>query len=238
MALFEERCKTAGETIKRTVDGVESIVWMKWREEYSNRDNFADQWKLNDPYGRDCGLEDCIAALLRVTTGESLNPPGAKRHSGGYKFVETIDPRDKVRYRYTASLEQYWNPEARAPPARKEPAHLQVSVQIRRQPVRFTARYGVEWNDISTREDREHWIAGGSLKVIDLQTDEVIAERMGYMVDRGQGSQAGGRSPWLFAEQFACPSFPRIGQFDARQRRAGSETRRFVVRILNSASGE
>ena len=108
-----------------------------------------------------------------------------------------------------------------------------------RAPIReFTARFGVEWNDISTREDREHWIAGSSLKVIDLQTNEVIAERVGYMIDRGQGSQAGGRSPWLFAEQFACPSFPRIGQFDARQRRAGSETRRFVVRILNSASGE
>ncbi len=63
MALFEERCKTAGEKIERTVEGVDGIVWMKWREEYSNRDNFADQWKLNDPYGRDCGLEDCIEKL-------------------------------------------------------------------------------------------------------------------------------------------------------------------------------
>jgi hypothetical protein len=64
-------------------------------------------------------------------------------------------------------------------------------------------------DDISTREEREYWIAGSSLKVIDLQTNEVIAERIGYMVDWAQGSQAGGRSPWLFAADNACPDFNR-----------------------------
>jgi hypothetical protein len=56
-------------------------------------------------------------------------------------------------------------------------------------------RYGVTYDDISTREERDYWIAGSSLKVIDLQTNEVMAERIGYMMDRGQGDteEAGGR---------------------------------------------
>jgi hypothetical protein len=32
MSLFKERCKSAGEKITRTVDNVEGVVWMKWRE--------------------------------------------------------------------------------------------------------------------------------------------------------------------------------------------------------------
>lgn len=50
-------------------------------------------------------------------------------------------------------------------------------------------------------------VEGSSLRVLDLQTNEVIAERIGYMMDWAQGSQAGGRSPWLFAADYACPSF-------------------------------
>jgi hypothetical protein len=73
-------------------------------------------------------------------------------------------------------------------------------------------RYGVTYDDISTRGERDYWIAGSSLKVIDLQTNEVIAERIGYTVDWAQGSSAGGRSPWLLAADNACPEFaPRHG---------------------------
>lgn len=63
------------------------------------------------------------------------------------------------------------------------------------------------YDDISTREERDYWIAGSSLKVIDLQTDEVIAERVGYMIDWAQGITVGGRSPWLLAADNACPEF-------------------------------
>jgi hypothetical protein len=65
----------------------------------------------------------------------------------------------------------------------------------------------VTYEDISTREERDHWIAGSSLKVIDLQTNEMMAERIGYMMDRGQGGNSGGRSPWLLAADYACPEF-------------------------------
>jgi hypothetical protein len=88
----------------------------------------------------------------------------------------------------------------------------------------------VTYDDISTREDREYWIAGGALKVIDLETNEVIAERIGYMMDRGQGDISGGRSPWPLAASHACPSFPVApgGQpFKAYQ------SRDFVEKVLH-----
>lgn len=91
------------------------------------------------------------------------------------------------------------------------------------------------WDDISTREEREYWIAGSSLKVIDLQTNQVIAERIGYMVDWAQGSRAGERSPWLFAADTACPSFfsnPSKPNFDHASTAQLGQTRRFVFRVL------
>ena len=213
MALFAERCKTAGEKINRTVNDVDGVVWLKWREKISNADNFADQWKLNDPYGQDCGATDCISNLLRVTKGQDLDPEEAQRHVVGYRFVETKDPSDGRPYRYTAAigvthqrtadqLEQYKKNTG------KDPGLDVIGYVLDRKPIeRFGTRYGVIWDDISTREDRAHWIAGGSLKVIDLQTNEVLAQRVGYMIDRGQGSQAGGRSPWAYARDSACPVF-------------------------------
>ena len=84
------------------------------------------------------------------------------------------------------------------------------------------------------RKDREHWVAGGSLKVIDLHTKEIVAERVGYMIDQAQGIQAGGRSPWASAQQDACPPFPVVGESDFRRLRRETQTRDFV--LASSAS--
>jgi hypothetical protein len=237
LALFRERCKSAGEKISRTVDNVQGVVWMRWREEYSNVDNFADQFKLNDPYGRDCGLEDCIASLLRISAGASLNPEEAQRHQTGYAFVDTVDPKDGHAYRYTAHLAHGWTAEQverRKKESGTDVPSFSYRFTISRVRIpKLDARYGVEWADLSTREDREHWIAGSSLRVIDLQSDEVLGERIGYMLDLGQGNQAGFRSPWLGAQETACP--PLVDE-SGKQTRSGL-TLRFVRRVLNPLSG-
>lgn len=231
-AHFEMRCRGAGERIHRTVEGVDGVVWMKWREPVTNVGNFADQFKLDDPYGRDCGGEDCIVRLLRATDGLALDPQKKQPHHAGYAFVESVDPRDGKTYRYRLRLYR---------PFDRDPKWLDTLVrpELVASPIdKFTARYGVTWDDISTVEDRQHWVAGGSLKVIDLQTGEVIAERVGYMLDRGQGSQAGFRSPWSFAEFNACPSFPQVSPSDARRKRTGNENRQFLQRALRPTKGE
>jgi hypothetical protein len=196
-AHFEMRCKSAGETVKRTVDNVEGIVWMKWRERYDVLDDY-DQFKLSDPYGRDCDAEGCIEQLLRPTKGLELAQERKASARTGFAFVETIDPRDGKAYRYTLRLLAK-DPQLVTAP---DPKLERVAVD------KLRTQYGITWEDISTREDREHWIAGGSLKVIDMQTNEVIAERVGYMMDRGLGSRTGFRTPWLYAQQNACPRYP------------------------------
>lgn len=244
MALFADRCKSAGEKIARTVENVDGVVWMRWREKYSNADNFADQFKLNDPFGRDCGAEDCIANLLRVTSGSSLNPEEAQRHRIGYRFVETVDPVDERRYRYSAQLSHQWTQidvnRHRAETGKDVPSYSYRFTLDRTAIQTASARYGITWEDISTQEDREHWIAGGSLRVIDLLTNEVLGERIGYMVDAGQGSQVGFRSPWLEAVRHACPAFPANGPSDVTARRdhVNTATREFAVRILKPSLGD
>jgi hypothetical protein len=231
MARFEMRCKNAGEKINRTVENVDGILWMKWREPYSNADNFADQFKLNDPYGRDCGAEDCILSLLRATKGLELDPKRELPHHRGYRFVETRDPRDGALYRYTLRLGR---------PFDRGHKWLEsfIKPELDREAIsQTTARYAIAWGDISTRDDREHWVAGGSMKVIDLQTNEVIAERVGYMVDRGQGSQAGFRSPWLQAVQTACPEFSREPN-GPRRGRTLHEMPNFIANALHPAKEE
>ncbi len=210
--LFQQRCKLSGEKILRTVTDVEGIVWMKWRPEGTNLD---DQFKLDDPYGKDCGGEGCILQLLRVTKDIDRNPEEAMRHKGVYRFVESTD-RSGNHVRYVAAMvyRGTWSDQAVARFIAANGRHPGQDIYwpgLQGQPIdRFTARYGVTWDDISTREDREHWIAGGSLKVIDLQTNEVIAERVGFMMDRGLGSTAGFRSPWGFAHDVACPEPRRV----------------------------
>ena len=243
MTLFEQRCKTAGEKIHRTVENVEGVVWMKWRP---TETNYGDQFKLDDPYGRDCVGKDCIERLLRVTAGAELNPEDAKRHRTGYRFVESIDPKDGRIYRYVGvmKLGPSWTPEGIEEHRRRTGQPVPRDSYLftsERQPIEaYSARYGITWDDISTREDRERWIAGGSLKVIDLKSNEVVAERIGFMIDRGQGSTAGFRSPWSFAVNDACPEFPQVGPNDPRRNRDSRNTnmRQFAVKVLMPAKGD
>lgn len=198
MALFEKDCKNAGEKITKTVDNVEGVVWMKWRDKEIN---LSDQFKMDDPYGRDCGGEDCIVKLLRATSGLELDPQKKEPHHTGFRFVESVDPKDGQLYRYTLQLYRPYDRDKKWLKTLIQPELLKVKIE------KPSARYGITWDDISTHEDREKWIAGGSIKIIDLQTNEAIAERIGYMMDRGQGDQAGFRSPWGFAPNNACPEF-------------------------------
>ena len=59
--MFAERCKTAGEKIHKTVEGVEGIYLMKLR----TTTNFGAQFELDDPYGHDSTGKEYILNFLR-----------------------------------------------------------------------------------------------------------------------------------------------------------------------------
>jgi len=207
-SLFDEHCRGAGETIGKTVENVDGILLINVRP---RRTNANEQFVMDDPYGRDCsGGDDCIGAYLfgyrMVPVGRDGQAGLAPQRERLYRFVDADDASGK-RYRYTKDSAQ--SPLRKASPSDARP------------------RYGVLWEDISTRADREYWIAGGSLKVIDLSTNEVIAERRGYLIDPGQGDTAGDRSPWDWARSHtnACPSVAEHNQ-------------QFVAKVLRPTSGE
>jgi hypothetical protein len=197
-ALFDERCKTAGEKISKTIDQVEGILLFKIRPD---KVNFSDQYEMNDPFGRDLGGQAYIGSFLRPTKGQLLNPRVAEGRRHGFRYVEVPEPEGKGVRQYTGAIVSN---EGRA-----ADFHLEIGEVADR-----TARYGVTYQDISTHEDRQNWIAGGTLQVIDIQLNEVIAERRGYIFDPGLGSTDGGRGPWESA--VACEGLDRKYGHNAR----------------------
>lgn len=218
MAMWQERCKTAGEKIYKTVENVEGIYLMKVRPDEIN---YGDQFKLDDPYGSDFGGDAYIRNFLHGFYKPLASPTAETPPRVGFGYVEAQDPKDGQRYRYTGRLEQPWLSNKNYSESYKRFVFDKVPA------TGSTPRYGVTYDDISTREEREYWIAGSSLKVVDLQTNEVIAERIGYMVDWAQGSQAGGSSPWLLATRQACPKF--LGEHSSAQL---GQTEQFVEKVI------
>ncbi|MBC7700395.1 hypothetical protein [Aquabacterium sp.] len=228
-AMWQERCKTAGEKIYKTVENVEGIYLMKIR----TSSNHSNQFELDDPYGHDSTGDMYLLNFLRGfyhQRTEALVPGSPPRV--GYSYVEAEDAKDGQRYRYTGRLEEPWQ---------TNKAYSQgynrfvLDRALATGPV---ARYGIAYDGISTHEEREYWLAGSSLKVIDFQTNEVIAERIGYMVDLAQGSRAGQRSPWLFAANSACPGFQWNPNFPITASNGGGSSQQpgqtitFVEKVL------
>ena len=233
-AMFAERCKTAGEKIVRTVDNVEGIYVLKLRPVGAS---YANQFALTDPYGDDLLGDGYLESFL-----QGSYQPGVKRRVVpgwppriGYQFVEAIDPKDGKRYHYTGRLEEPWQ---------YNKAYLKGHIRFLMDKTPATGeppRYGVTYDDISTHEEREYWIAGSSLKVIDLQTNEVIAERVGYMVDPGQGARGGGRAPWQMAADHACPDFHRFAHPVVVTPGSSEQARQaqdFVEKVLKPIQGK
>ena len=177
--------------------------------------NYGDQYRMDDPYGSDLGGEGYILTFVRGSYQAQTTGPG---HPGapprtGYGYVETIDPGNGKRYRYPGSVKEVTKTASILIGGDGKTTFRTKEFVLDRIPAPGPApRYGVTYDDISAREDRDHWIAGSSLKVIDLQTNEVMAERIGVMMDRGQGNKSGGRAPGLLAADHACPSFARNPQ--------------------------
>lgn len=223
--MFQERCKKAGEKIYRTADKVEGIFLMKLRPEGIN---YGDQFRMDDPYGSDVTGSGYFAIFLQGKDAKgSLVEQGAV--ASAYRYVEAIDPLDGKRYRYTGAIREVTRTSSPLIGGDGKSFKTKEFVLDKTLSPGPKPRYGVTYDDISTREEREYWIAGSSLKVIDLMTNEVMAERIGYMMDRGQGARGGGRSPWLLAEYSACPAFPVTPGGHPFK---GYQTRNFVEKTL------
>ena len=231
MAHFEMRCKSAGEKIFRTVDDVEGVFLLKQRPL-----NGAYDQNAIDPYGDEGGSfavdappgidpQNFYNNYIRSFLARDMGGRWALNKGPSYRYVDMVDPKDGKRYRYSVHIDRLG---IRDPRSLAPAGEFELKKELAPDPA---PRYGVTFDDITTQEERQLWIAGSSLKVVDLQTKEVIAERIGYMVDKGQGSKVAGRQPWDKAAEWSCPSFAvgAIGFPSGAQR---GQTRRFVEKIL------
>lgn len=234
-AMFAERCKKSGEFIHRTAENVEGIFLMKLRP---NDLNHGDQYKLDDPYGRDLSGDGYILSFINGFFEANVKRPDVPSKVVyphiAYRYVEALDPKDGKRYRYTGSIKEVTHTTSILMGGDGKTTFKTKDFVLDKIPAPGRVpRYGVTYDDISTREERDYWIAGSSLKVIDLTTNEVMAERVGYMMDRGQGDRNSGRSPWLFAADNACPEFaPRHGSTSQLL-----QTENFVEKTLKPMRG-
>lgn len=221
---FEHLCKTeAGEFIFKTVEEVEGIMQMRPRTEATDY-MLQHLYALEDPYGETYGEEFNMGPeALKSGTFQSgyVNPrysDAAKtkdvkkrayrlyKPDQNYKFLEKPiptplqNPADGAKYlRYTRPNTDklvFENGEYMYPGDQQPPMFEEWVKELK-------SRYGVTWRGITRPHDRELGIAGGEFIILDLQANEVLAVRRGYL-RTANVRETGGRVWWLGG--WSCPS--------------------------------
>jgi hypothetical protein len=209
---FDHLCKTeAGEFIYKAVENVEGIYQMRPREHVTDK-MLQDRYFLEDPYGH-------LQSEVRDIQEGYVNPRFSdyvkfKSEQGyvlykpdqNYKFLEKpipahlLDQADGAKYlRYTRpntdklNFEdgKYFYPRNSQPP------------MIEERVTQLKSRYGFTWRGIErSSKDRELGIVGSELIVLDLQANEILAVRRGFLRS-GKVLDSPTGIFWLGAQ--ACP---------------------------------
>jgi hypothetical protein len=183
---FKSRCETeSGEKIYKAHDSVKSVLITKPLPPATSQDLLEQFW-YGDPYSNATpwNRRAETAALHLAAPDDSVGPDRIGR---GFDFVESVltESGKFVKYHY--------------PPGARDGVVEPID--------RPSSRFGVSWEDISTPESREHWVAASRLRVTDMSDGSVVAERIGFLIEAGFGSRAGHRLPWLTSRgpNTTCP---------------------------------
>lgn len=216
-AVFDEQCKKAGEKIYRTVDNVDGIMLLKVR--------YSEYKHANDPMWENAAMykestngfyihsffEDklidnngniYISDNQKTYVGGKLRKNEKYTYFNGYQFVD-VQKKDGRIIRYSGKLtsdEIYDKTEPTLSP-------------------KIPARYAVTFENDVDPKLRKYWVAGTTIKIIDRQTNELLAEKTIFAFEPGQGSTVTERQPWAFAQY--CPEM-----------KTDTETRIFVDKVL------
>ena len=169
---FDHLCKTeAGEFIYKTVENVEGLYMMRLRKRATDYE-LEHLYALEDPYGH--------------TTDESMlvQDSYVQPATGKYQFLEM--PMPVVKRKDGSQYRRYYRDE-NAHPEKKYQTMIggrgvfvpYIVAEIATTDI--NSRYGYTWRGIKRPHDRELGIAGGETIVLDLQTNEVLAVRRGFM---------------------------------------------------------
>lgn len=225
--VFADRCKNvAGVKIYRTVPEVEGVLLLKVRPERTDKE-LTDQMWPGAAFGGEYAGESYITSFLgNEHSGAADGSPVTAQRRGyintdqrpgslpGYRWVEVIDPKDGQRYRYSGRYDEPWQTDKTY-----LKGYIRFNLDKTPSPSKTQSRYAVTFEDHVIPEERALWLASSTIKVLDLQTDEVLAEWTRYAMSYIH--RPGGGVPWLNHE--VCPGTPG---------REGTKTRQFVDQIL------
>lgn len=203
-AHFHKRCESAHVTYYKAVPPQDGVFIMKPANTATSA-QLKDQFWMGDPYDLpDEPGTEANGLLFRQKTLLPTGSPHANQR-GGFDYVESPHPDKAGKYlRY-----KLWSPRGNVAGKPLYEMWQPMETDDRQ------SRYGYTWDDISTKEDRHYWVAGGRLRVVDLETGEVVAERVGYVIERYFGVSSGtfNPAPWRNARQ--CPI--RISSFSGKR---------------------
>ena len=187
-ARFDQLCQNAGEKIYRTADNVDGILLLKVRgDDEKYQDSFYNP--LKDQMWEDAAVEggptrkSYIASFLPYY----MRNIHAYLNSDGYHYVDVLQ-KDNSIVRYSGD----WQITS------DQPFHTELSPA---HPARYAVTYE---NDISW-ENRKHWIAGTTLKVIDTKTNELMAEKTMYAFVPALGYSKFEQNPNPWGRGERCP---------------------------------
>ncbi|GAB2900432.1 hypothetical protein GCM10027046_31850 [Uliginosibacterium flavum] len=223
-ALFEDRCKNvAGIKIYKTVEDVEGIVLLKVRPKAGERE-WADPMWPGAAFALEREQEGYITSFLAYEHSSSDKPvtpltrgyittdyqPNNPSNLPGYRYVDLMDAATGKRERY--SLAQKPRPTSKIGWIDTVLEHRLAQAD--------GPQYGVTFEDHVIPEERVLGLASSTVKVLDLQTNEVLGEMKRYAWTPAKPNSAS-PSPWLAA--YKCPGNP-VG--------ADTATRTFVDQVL------
>ena len=198
-ARFDQLCQNAGEKIYRTADNVDGILLLKVRgddEKYqSNRYNpRKDQMWEDAAVESEFDREAYIEEFLLPYTSSFPR----------YIYADVLQKNGLV-IRYSRQREdQNWVMEQKPTPHPR-------------------ARYAVTYETDISWENRKHWIAGTTIKVIDTKTNTLMAEKTMYVFVPELGYSKFEQNPNPWGRGMRCPS----GESEFEQR-----TVTFTIKVL------
>jgi len=179
-ARFDQLCQNAGEKIYRTADNVDGILLLKVRgddEKYlSNNNPRKDQMWEDAAMESDSGREAYISEFL----------PSSTRSFPRYAYVDVLQ-KDNSIIRYSTH---------------REKRDWIIDTQPNPHP---RARYAVTHENDVSWENRKHWIAGTTIKVIDTRTNELMAEKTMYVFVPALGYSELEQNPNPWGRGERCP---------------------------------
>jgi hypothetical protein len=189
---FHKKCaEDSGRFVYKPVLEPQDSVYMMKPRKAATSEELQDQFWMGDPYGASIGD---MVGLYELLQGSTLGKKNLSKIPA-FNFIETHDFENQNKlWRYSLK------PTGRMLPGRSSDDPKIIEVKPSRDSIEsIQSRYGYTWDDLSTQEDRHFWVAKSRLQIIDMENQEVIAERIGYVIEEGFGSTANFRDkPWVY----------------------------------------